>query len=229
MRRFPPSWDEALRAYRLGAANDTDILDYLIGERDTATNSRYVNRWTFRELRDLSGHKPSKMLEENSSLTELVNKVRERVLEVELKRGDLPTPASLPALALRSIYGTDYVFAILKSLGKANFLRGYSYDGLSKAAVFSGLLRSSFPAETDTLESFKTEAEAEGISEQRLLDLAVYAPQWSAYVCHALQWEGLEEAVYWLHAHTKDAGWTVDQEVREVWNAEVAERTPLKR
>lgn len=39
--------------------------------------------------------------------------------------------------------------------------------------------------------------------------------------------KGLEEAVYWLHAHTKDAGWTVDAEVREVWNAEVTERTPL--
>ena len=226
--RYPPDWQTALQAYKFGAANDNDIYDYLIGERDTNRNSSYVSRWVFRELNGLSGHKPAQIMEEIPQLATMVDNVRTRVLEIELKRADMPTPASLPALALRAIYGADYVFALLKGFGKNTFLRGYSYDGLSKTAVFSGLLRSSFPSESDTLEGFKEKAQAEGVSEQRLLDLAVYAPQWSAFVCHALGWEGLEEAVYWLHAHTKDTSWTVDNAVREVWNAEVAERTPLK-
>jgi hypothetical protein len=31
----------------------------------------------------------------------------------------------------------------------------------------------------------------------------------------------------WLHAHTKDRQWTVDDQIRELWFAEVSERTPL--
>ena len=226
-RRYPPDWGDTLRAYQRGAANDHDVLEYLIGERVNESDRRYVSRSSFSELRRLSAHKRPEVLTTTPQLAVLLDKVRERVLEVELKRADLPTPASLPALALRAVYGAKYVFAILKSLGKGKLLRGYSYDSLSKTAVFSGLLRSSFPSDSDTLESFKAEAQASGVSEQRLLDLAVYAPQWAGFVCFALGWDGLEEAVYWLHAHTKDAGWTVDQHVRDVWNAEVAERTPL--
>src|SRR5262249_6705605 len=40
-------------------------------------------------------------------------------------------------------------------------------------------------------------------------------------------WPGLASAVWWLHAHTRDEGWYVDEEIREVWKAEVNEHTPL--
>ena len=63
--------------------------------------------------------------------------------------------------------------------------------------------------------------------ESRLLDLAVYAPQWAGFVEHALKWPDLEEAVWWIHAHTKDDQWSVNREIREIWNAAVSQRTPL--
>jgi len=42
-----------------------------------------------------------------------------------------------------------------------------------------------------------------------------------------LGWPQFEEAVWWLHAHTKDNSWQIEQHLREVWQAEIGERTRL--
>src|SRR5262249_34198492 len=60
-----------------------------------------------------------------------------------------------------------------------------------------------------------------------LLELAVYAPQWSEHVERMLEWAELTEAVWWIHAHVRDRGWSIDQDLREKWKAEIAQRTPL--
>lgn len=221
--RYRPELENVLESWKLGAANEHDVYDYLMGPRgDTG-----YNWYNYRELRDLTGHKPAKLFETYPDLKPIVDKIRTKFLEIELKRADLPTIVSVPTKSIRSVYGVDYVIKILTSLGKEKLIRGYSYDGLSKSSVFSSLLRASFPNSEDTPEVFATKVKATKISEQRLLDLAMYAPQWSKHVSHTLAWEGLGDAVFWFHAHTKDHGWTVDAEVREVWNAEVSERTPL--
>ena len=62
---------------------------------------------------------------------------------------------------------------------------------------------------------------------KRLVELAVYAPQWAGFVQRALDWPEFAEAIWWLHAHTKDTQWAVDQEIRDLWTAQAAERTPL--
>src|SRR5207253_2513590 len=66
-----------------------------------------------------------------------------------------------------------------------------------------------------------------GLSDRRLIEIAFYAPQWAAHVERALGWPEFAEAVWWIHAHTKDTQWTVDQDLREAWAAQVSERTPL--
>jgi HEAT repeat protein len=222
--RYRPEFEVVLQAWKLGAGNDHDVYDYLIGPRSETGSYNY---YSYRELRDLSGHKPAKLFESYPALKPVLEIIRTKLLDIELKRADLPTLVSVPVKSIRSVYGMDYVIKILTSLGKDKLIRGYSYDGLSKSSVFSSLLRASFPNPEDTPESFAAKVKATKISEQRLLDLAMYAPQWSKHVSHTLAWEGLGDAVFWFHAHTKDQGWTVDQEVREVWNAEVSERTPL--
>jgi hypothetical protein len=226
--RYRPEFEAVLQSWKLGAANDNDVYDYLIGPRsDTGYSYGGYNRWAYRELNQLSGHKPAKQFETYPELKNIIDKIRTKLLEIELKRADLPTIASTPTMAIRSIYGVDYVVKILTSLGKEKLVRGYTYDGLSKSSVFSSLLRASFPKEGETPQIFAEKVKATKISEQRLLDLAMYAPQWSKHISYTLGWEGLEDAVFWFHAHTKDQGWSVDQEVRAVWNAEVSERTPL--
>src|SRR5207244_1966555 len=106
------------------------------------------------------------------------------------------------------------------------FTRGYAYGNTSKAVTFSHVIRASYPAQVETPAQFSAAAKEYEISPTRLVEMAVYAPQWVDHVEHTIGWKGLSEAVWWTHAHTRDRGWSVDQELRERWRAQVAQRTP---
>ncbi|MFB9993650.1 DUF5724 domain-containing protein [Deinococcus oregonensis] len=214
-----------LEAYTQGWANRTDLLDALIGAPgDREGYSSYNN---FSELRRYSGRKPDERLPTHPDWVTAVNTVRERVLAVELERGDLETAASTPALALAWVDGAAYALRALAALGKEPLRRGYTGSNESRPNVLSHLIRVSFPSVTDTPETFAAAVKMHGIPEGRLLDLAMFAPQWAKLVAATLSWKGLESGVYWLHAHTRDTSWSVAQDVREAWEAEISERTPL--
>jgi hypothetical protein len=44
-------------------------------------------------------------------------------------------------------------------------------------------------------------------SDQRLLEAAMYAPQWQGFVSRYLGWKGLNSAIWWMHAHTKTSAY----------------------
>jgi hypothetical protein len=210
-------------AYQASGATDADILEQMLGPR---AGSAY---WSF-QFSDLGEATRRKMQPEFAPfafLPSLANKCRRRVLEVELTRGDNPTVASPAALSLRSVWGIDNLVALLRPLGQGQFVRGWARDNQSRETVFSHLVRCSFPRESETGADFKASVQAAKISEERLVELSVYAPQWAAFVEYALGWKGLTEAVWWIHAHTKGTDWTVDQEIRELWQADLSGRTAL--
>lgn len=222
MERMRPELDLTLAAYVAGGATEADVLDHLIGPR-------IWKSWghSFTELHALSGRKPTPEMSKYPFLAELVERCRRRIIEIELARGDMATPASNAALSLRWTGGLETLVKVLAGMGKENFVRGWNSDAVSKAAVFSHIVRSTFPGEGDTYSSFADQMRAARVSQKRLLELAMYAPQWAGHVEHTLGWPQLAEAVWWLHAHTKDTAWTVDKEVRDSWTAQVSERTPL--
>jgi predicted DNA-binding WGR domain protein len=220
--RERPDISVVVKALKAGAATEADVIDHLLGFRQED------RAWAFDSLRILTSKKPPKEYAKEKWLWPLVDRCRDRILEIEFARGETPTVATSPASALHSVWGTENVLRILTALGKGTLVRGYSYSGGdNKNTVFSGLLRVSLPEKSDTAEDFKAKAKAAGITDERLLDLAVYSPQWAKFVEHTLSWNGLEDAVWWIHAHTKDSGWSIDSEIREGWEAAVAERTPL--
>lgn len=225
--RQRPSLNYLLEAVTLGEANEADLLDQLIGARPVL--SGYSRNADFSEIRALTGRRGSPLLEGYPALQIALGKVCARVLDVELMRGELPTAASTPALALRSVEGTATLIRLLRALGKDGFSRGHTYgeSGTTKSAVFSHLAQISFPAASDTAEEFAQQAKDAKIDAKKLIELAVFAPQWAGFVQRALGWPEFAEAVWWLHAHTKDSQWSVDQEIRELWTAQAAERTPL--
>jgi hypothetical protein len=213
-------------ARRVGASTDADIYDALLGPRDS---DGYEAR-TFSSLALVTERRPRRPLAEQDQLGPYADRCRERILEIELARGELPTAASLPALSLKSVTGMDAVVRILAALGKDSFTRGYIgswNDTPSRSDVFSHLVRVSTPAGTDTVEGFKALAAECGIGRQKLIELAMYAPQWARFVEQAVDTPDLAEAVWWMHAHTKDDAWTVNEEIRDLWKAQVSERTPL--
>ncbi len=218
--RFRPLLDEMLRAHDAGAATLDDLFDQLLGPVEPGHHSG-------QDLRHVSGRRPTQEHVRFPILREIVERCRERIVEVELERGEAPTAASAPALAIRWLNGSEPLLRLLHAMRDTPFDRrvsAWSRDP-SRSSVLSHLVRVTIPAEDDTPETFAAEVKLRAIPPERLVELAVFAPQWARFVEHALRWPQLEEAVWWLHAHTKGSDWMVDAELREAWTAEVAART----
>lgn len=226
--RHRPPLQEVIEAHRIGAANDHDFYDLLLGKQDDS--NRYYYRH-FDALRTLSVRKFPKNLRwlaDYAPAQQLYERARDRILEVEVQRGDLPTAASNPAMSLRTIPSAKWFAQILQALGNTTLLRGYIYgDGRAKNSVFSKLMKGSYPTDEDTVETFTETIKEANIKEKRLIEATVYAPQWAHLTEAVLGWDGFTDAVWWIHAHTKDLRWSVDQDVKQLWAAQVDERTPL--
>jgi hypothetical protein len=217
--RFRPPFEMVLTLYANGDATDADLYDHLLGVRGVRESfSDLRNATTRKALNDHAIHRPR--------LYTLLQNMTTRIVEVESQRGDLPTAATAPAKMLSSVEGMEAVLKLLKSLGNTSVTRQWQ-SGDSKAGTFSHLLRVSLPAPDDQPAAFAERVRNANISDDRLMELALAAPQWATFVETTLQWEGFAEAVWWILAHTKDNHWGVEREIQELWAAQVSERTAL--
>jgi uncharacterized protein DUF5724/uncharacterized protein DUF4132 len=215
-------WD-FVSAYTMGvlANGPAELIDLLVGP------------WSARGygslLQHVSVRRPGEGLAEHAELVDAVDRCRRRIVEVETERGDRATAASLHAMALCWTGGLDTLSRAVTALGKTHFARKFSWSGRgeSRQETLSHLVVRSFPRPEDTPEAFAAWARGTRVSPGRLVELAVYAPQWAAHVNHVLQWPGLEDGVWWIEAHTKDGrSWQL-RDVKDDWAAEAGERTPL--
>jgi hypothetical protein len=222
-----------LPALQAQAANESDIIFYLLGDRPRYLDlpqgrmTAPIRSRQFYSLSELTARRMSPAYAGVPFLGELADRCRQRILAVELTRGDLPTAASEPALSLQSLSGIATVLQLLQALDHNKLARGYQSVSQSKSTVLSHLMRISFPAASDTPAEFTQRVQSAQIPPGRLIQLAFYAPQWTRYIEAALDWEGFAEGVWWIHAHTKDTAWFISNEIRETWTAQISERTPL--
>lgn len=209
----------AVAAFEAGAATEDDLVDHLVGPREEL--------WRFDGLRALTGRGAVGEHGGGARTQAVVDRVRRKVVDVELARGEEPTRAAAAAAELAYSGGLDVLVRALVALRREPFVRGWAADGEGRATVFSHLVQVSAPDDADTPERFAETVSAAKVPGKRLRELACYAPQWAAHVEQALAAPGLADAVWWLHAHTKDDRWDVEEQVRETWEAEVAARTEL--
>jgi hypothetical protein len=207
-------------AHAIGAASDADVYEAFI-------DAPKGHGWGGRELARFTKRRRSQVQERHPTVVPLADRLRDRVIELERSRGELSTPASHLAFRLASIEGADITIELLARLGRATLVRGYTWNNEGREAVYSRLIQISHPGPEDTPASVAALVDRHNVSDKRLLDLAMFAPQWAPMVEAVLDWDGLEDAVWWFHAHTKDDRWSVEEEVRETWAAMSAERTPL--
>jgi len=219
-------FDLLVAAYEARQATDADIYDHLLGPREKSTG--YYSYQDFSDLGSLTQRKPQKMLKEHPWLKPMVDAARDRVLEVEYDRSESPTESSGAARNISCVKGIDNLLKIVQCLGKEPLARSYTGSADSRKAVFSGLLRVSQPGRGDTAAKFTAAFKNSGVTQQRWFDVAFFAPQWAAHIEAATGWEGLEDAVWWIHAHTKDNQWSIDGDVRSSWEAEIRNRTRLE-
>lgn len=135
-------------------------------------------------------------------IVDVVGKAAARIVEMESRRGDMPTEVSEMAKNIQRFEGMRHFTDILTGLGKETFQRGYSYgSNLTKKEVLSSLLQSCYPAEGENAELLAELLTDSDIKEQRLLEAAMYAPQWVDIVQQYLGWPGLKSAAWYFHAH----------------------------
>ncbi len=234
--RNRPALDVLLDGYRQGAASEADLLDDLLGPRDSV-------RWyrSFSTLSTLTTRKPDPIFKERPELKPLLDRCRERILSIELKRGDSPTAATGPARSLSTLFGVDTLLTLLVRLGKRSFRSSYYGDG--KAEVLTHLVKVNYPNPEDTPEAFvekvKPLIEEGKFPPERLIELAFLAPQWVTHVSRYLDWPGFEEGVWWFFAHMSAQPGHLEEEEEEAteeqpgrrkltaWEKMLQERTEL--
>lgn len=146
------------------------------------------------------------------------------IVEIESTRGDLPTALTDRVGSVRSGVYLPQVLSLLK----ANVALSARFDNPhSRVSAFHNLLSVSRPATAETPEICAGAFTKAKIKEDRLIELALLAPQWAKAVELAITWDGFADAVWWIHAHTKDEQWGVQKEIKELWEGEISERTPL--
>jgi hypothetical protein len=222
--RVLPELMDVWRAFEHGGATEADVLDQLLGPR-------YIPDYgsAFDDLHTLTAKVPPPEFrgERFARLFALVDRCRERILDVELERGDTPTAASAPARDLQSVWGTDILVRLLRAFGKSAFTRQAAYlVNYGKEHVLTHLVRVSYPREADTPEDFAAKVQAAGLTPQRLIELAFLAPQWVRHVEAALGWPSSAEGVWWFIAHTREQVGE-DEEDEGRWKTLLAERTAL--
>src|SRR5262249_40856421 len=124
-RRQRPDLDILLAGYAAGAATLADFYDHLIGPRAK-------ERWShesFRSLNNLSfGPRNEYPLgDERPELRAAVTAVVERVIQIELARGETPTAVTKAATNMGRVFGTDKLLDLIAALGKHGFTRPAGY------------------------------------------------------------------------------------------------------
>ncbi|HEV7404432.1 MAG TPA: DUF5724 domain-containing protein, partial [Chthoniobacteraceae bacterium] len=176
----PCLWD-ALKARALGVATEDELIWHLLGSKEAprpyaplkfehlqmATTPSYIER-----VPDLR----------RPEITHAVARCRDRLLELELHRGEKPIPASSAASYLGSVPGIEWFVRLVVALGSERLRRPKNSNDLSRGAVLSRLILNSHPAPEDTPAAFADEVRAAGIPLKRLAEIARVVPPWRMFV-----------------------------------------------
>lgn len=205
----PINPSEYLRLWNLGLITDNEFWHEMLGRESSPGMVGWLterlpgvercNKWQ-KQIREL-----------NPVECDFVNMAVNRILDIELQRGDTPTVVTKLAHNIKIIKGADYLIRILSALGKEKPKCNVWSVGENKRDTLTWLLHVSCPADEDTASELKNKAESAGISEERLVEAAMYSPRWLSLVEDAIGWSGLESAAYYFMAHT---GERLDESVK---------------
>ncbi|UHA73437.1 DUF4132 domain-containing protein [Paenibacillus sp. 481] len=186
--------DQYFKAYTLGIIGENELCKELLG-RDVRSHMRALT----------TPH--DSQVNRSEKLLALRERIVSRLLDIELVRGDLTTAASTYTMSFERIQGMESFIYILTSLGGETFVRGYYYgygDQITKKESLSHLLKICYPREGDDEQKLGQMLLGTGITEKRLLEAAMYAPQWMEIIAKHLGWEGLRSAAWYFHAHINE-------------------------
>ena len=129
--------------------------------------------------------------------------VIDAIVSAELRRGDTPARHSTAVNSIARVEGIPVFVHILQALGALKFDRRRWYTGWDgeKTTTLSHLLRVSYPRAGETAADLKAALTGAGIAETRLIEAAMYAPQWIPLIEAHLGWRGMASGCYYFQAH----------------------------
>lgn len=189
--------DDYLRAYDAGLIDQNELYAYLLFTPDAASGLNVLTRALSGQL--YRGDKCTQY----SWLSGVVQPLVDRILEIELQRGDLDTPVTHLARGIASVKGIDCFVKLLVALGDELFQKESEYSS-TKTGVLRQLLKKSYPDETDTVKDLQQLLRKAGLKDNVLVQTALYVPQWAGLLEQAMDWPGLEAAVWFFRAHMRE-------------------------
>ena len=139
------------------------------------------------------------------NLDMFLSTITDVVLNVELKRGDSETIFSKSISSIREIYGMERLIEILKALGKDTLKNSwYMYGMISKKDSLGHLLACCMPKDGDTAEKLGRLIKNTDITTDRLIETAMFAPQWIDIIEEYLGIAGFKLGCYYFMAHTAE-------------------------
>ena len=224
---FYHRWGEAARqenwedVYYLSTAVLLQLLAHgTINEDQLYTQMEYGKFRGLREMMDLAydhrwGALSLKSVEElekyardevdsicySQNTRDLVDRYVNQLFELEMQRRNAPTEATEAFHQCRHVLvlkGAERVARIMKALRK-DHLKIDIY-GTERRSILSSLATSCYPLPTDTPDMLAD------ISEELLVELAFFAPQWLDLVEQRLNWPGFRTAYYYFIAHAREMG-----------------------
>lgn len=216
-----------------------DMPDYMVvlsgavvanreGGRDVAHRNRYGSRgFNYAVKQDLLGHTPGRdepFTESDRKILQyaddLYETVTDEVLGVELSRGDSQTKYTRCVKSIGRIYGIKNFIAVLSALGRETLERSCYYSADTKKGSLSHLLSVCIPSPDDTAAGLGAALKSTDITEKRLIEAAMYSPEWLDMVEEYLGWAGFKSACCYFMAH-------MNERLDDRRRAMIARYTPL--
>ena len=165
--------------------------------------------------------------EPDPQMVSLCHQVAQRLLDAvlrkELLRGDSMTEYSRAITGIQNLSGGEYFVRILSALGKDPLDRNtyyYVHTGGSKRENLSHLLAHCAPAPEDSAQSLAKLLQGTDITKKRLVEAALYSPDWIDIIGEHLGFTGFKSACYYFMAH-------MNEQFDEQKKAIIARFTPL--
>lgn len=140
---------------------------------------------------------------------ELYDAIIPMLVDIELRRGEGETRVTWDMAEVSYIRGIPWLIRILMALGKDPLSRdayyhwSYNVDH-SRRGVLSRLLKVCYPADGDDGKMLGQALRGTDIKAERLVEVAMYAPQWIDAIQEYLGWAGLKSGCYYFMAHMNE-------------------------
>lgn len=196
------------KAVNIGLVEKDELYKDIMERGDLKDNIRKISSYIDGSFMDKGDLKNTYHINQES--IELVKKEGQRIIDyivgIELNRGDTPTPYSRAIHSINKVEGIDNLIKILKALGNLKLDRSswYYSGGDTKQSTLSHLLKVCYPKKEDNATNLKKALSGTDIKTQRLVELAMYSPQWIDILQEHLNWSGLASGCYYFQAHMSD-------------------------